>query len=121
MPLCPADAAFSQTLRSALPERLFKSTETRYLQEPRGRYAGKSGVLVLPENTEQVAQVLRIANAAQVGVVPYGGGTGLVGGQIAPEGPAPVILSLERMTAIRAVYPTENVLVAEAGCILANV
>ena len=121
MPLCPADAAFSQTLRSALPERLFKSTEARYLEEPRGRYAGKSGVLVLPENTEQVAQVLRIANAAQVGVVPYGGGTGLVGGQIAPEGPAPVILSLERMTAIRAVYPTENVLVAEAGCILANV
>ncbi len=33
----------------------------------------------------------------------------------------PVILSMERMTAIRAVYPHENVLVAEAGAILANV
>ena len=121
MPLNPADAAFSQKLRSELPERVFKPTEARYLEEPRGRYAGQSGLLVLPETTEQVAQVLRTANAALVGVVPYGGGTGLVGGQVAPQGPTPLILSLERLTAIRAVYPSENVLIAEAGCILANV
>ena len=38
-----------------------------------------------------------------------------------PDGPAPLLISLERMTAIRAVYPTENVLVAEAGAILADV
>jgi FAD/FMN-containing dehydrogenase len=58
-----------------------------------------------------------------VGVVPYGGGTGLVGGQIAPEGEpeTPLILSLERMTQIRAVYPQENVLIADAGAILANI
>ena len=54
-------------------------------------------------------------------MVPYGGGTGLVGGQITPDGPAPLLLSLERMTAIRAVHPSENVLVAEAGAILSDV
>ncbi|KAG1648527.1 putative D-2-hydroxyglutarate dehydrogenase, mitochondrial [Nymphon striatum] len=59
--------------------------------------------------------------AAQVGVVPYGGGTGLVGGQVAPDGPAPLILSLERMNKVRAVHADENVLVAEAGVILADV
>ncbi len=36
-------------------------------------------------------------------------------------GPAPVILSLERMTAMRAVYPEENVLIAEAGAVLETV
>ena len=36
-------------------------------------------------------------------------------------GPQPVILSLDRMRAVRAVYPTENVLVCDAGVILANV
>jgi len=37
------------------------------------------------------------------------------------EGPAPLVLSLERMSTVRAVYPEENVLVAEAGTILADV
>jgi len=58
---------------------------------------------------------------ARVGVIPYGGGTGLVGGQVAENLPAPVIVSLERMTAIRAVDPVENVLVCEAGAVLQNV
>ncbi len=53
--------------------------------------------------------------------MPYGGGTGLVGGQILHQGPAPILLSLERMKAIREVHPRENVLVAEAGAILADV
>ena len=53
--------------------------------------------------------------------MPYGGGTGLVGGQVASGGAAPLILSLDRMTAIRAVLPEENVMIAEAGAILADV
>jgi FAD/FMN-containing dehydrogenase len=65
-----------------------------------------------------VAQIVRACAAARVGIVPWGGGTGLVGGQLMPDGPAPLILSLERMTAIRAVHPSENVLIAEAGATL---
>ena len=38
-----------------------------------------------------------------------------------PEGPTPVILSLDRMTKIHDVYPTENVLICEAGTILVDV
>ena len=38
-----------------------------------------------------------------------------------PDGPAPLILSLERMAAVRAVWPAEDVLVAEAGLTLAAV
>jgi FAD/FMN-containing dehydrogenase len=38
-----------------------------------------------------------------------------------PAGPAPLILSLERMTALRGAYPAENALVVEAGMILADV
>ena len=50
-----------------------------------------------------------------------GGGTGLVGGQVAPDGPAPLIVSMERMSAIRAVYRQESAMIAEAGAILAEV
>ena len=121
MTLNPADTAFTDTLRAQLPDDVLRKPEQRYLEEPRGRYAGQGGVLALPRSTKEVATLIRAAHAARVAVVPYGGGTGLVGGQISSDGPAPLILSLERMNRIRAVLPEENVLVAEAGVILADV
>ncbi|MBK5927489.1 hydroxyacid dehydrogenase [Rhodobaculum claviforme] len=88
---------------------------------PRGRWRADGGVLALPRTVEEVACVVRACADARVGIVPWGGGTGLVGGQIAAPGPAPVILSLERMRAVRAVHPDEGVLIAEAGLTLAEV
>ncbi|MEX3316911.1 FAD-binding oxidoreductase [Sulfitobacter sp. PS-8MA] len=121
MTLNPADTAFADTLRPQLPEDVLRAPAPRYLEEPRGRYAGQGGLLALPRDSAEVATLIRAAHAAQVPVVPYGGGTGLVGGQISSPGPAPLILSLERMNRIRAVLPEENVMVAEAGVILADV
>ena len=121
MRLNAADESFVTGLKSDLPERIFRPSEPRYLEEPRGRWAGQLGVLALPESTEQVACLIRHALASAVPVVPYGGGTGLVGGQIYAGGPAPLVVSLERMSALRAVYPSENVLIAEAGAILADI
>lgn len=121
MHLNPADPAFSAHLSSLLPEGVLRPPEPRYLEEPRGRYRGQAGVLALPQSVEQVATLIRAANSAKVPVVPYGGGTGLVGGQVMPDGPAPLVISLERMAAIRAVHAQENVLIAEAGAILADV
>ncbi|MDK3073288.1 FAD-binding oxidoreductase [Sedimentitalea sp. JM2-8] len=121
MTLNPADDAFAAQLRETLPDDVLRPAEGRYLEEPRGLYHGRSGLLALPRSVEEVSRLVAAAQAARVGVVPFGGGTGLVGGQTLPEGPAPLILSLERMNAIRAVLPSENVLVAEAGAILADV
>lgn len=119
--LNPADDTFRAGLAGALPEAAFRPLEPRYLEEPRGRFRAASGLLVAPASAAEVAAVVRACAAARVGIVPYGGGTGLVGGQILEDGPAPVILSLERMRAIRARHAEENLLVAEAGCILAEV
>lgn len=121
MTLNPADTAFETRLRADLSDDVFRRADDRYLEEPRGRYAGQAALLALPRNVEEVAALIRHADAARVGVVPYGGGTGLVGGQVAPDGPAPLILSLERMNKVRETYPDENVLVAEAGVILADI
>ncbi|MBD3663815.1 FAD-binding oxidoreductase [Sulfitobacter sp. TSTF-M16] len=121
MTLRPADIDFEQRLRADLPEDILRPMEPRYLHEPRGRWQGQSGLLACPRTVEDVAKLIRHADAAKVGVVPYGGGTGLVGGQVVPEGPAPLLLSLERMNQVRAVYPQENVITVEAGTILADV
>ncbi len=119
--LNPADDSFIAQLKQHLPEHLFRPVTPAYLEEPRGRFAGQAGAVIAPQTVEQIAMVVRLCREARVGVVPYGGGTGLVGGQIRSHGPAPVLVSLERMTKVRGLYPTENVLVVEAGAILADV
>ncbi|NRB19650.1 MAG: FAD-binding oxidoreductase [Rhodobacteraceae bacterium] len=121
MDLNSVDADFIAGLEADLPAGILGAADHRYLEEPRGRYRGQAGVLARPQSAVQVSVLLRAANLARVPVVPYGGGTGLVGGQLMGAGPAPMVISMERMNAVRAIYPQENVLVAEAGAILADV
>lgn len=108
-------------LTAALPADRFRRAESRYLEEPRGRYKGQDTLVALPRSVDEVATVVRLCAQHRIGIIPYGGGTGLVGGQIVESGPVPLILSLERMNAVRAVYPDENVAIVEAGVILADV
>lgn len=93
----------------------------QYFQEPRGRHGGTASLILRPQDTAQVAGVLRLCHAARVPVVPYGGGTGLVGGQLRPDPGPTVVLSLERMNRIRDINPLNMALTAEAGCVLADV
>jgi FAD/FMN-containing dehydrogenase len=118
MTYAPATADFARALRADLPEGAFREMEPRYLEEPRGRWAGTGGLLLAPGSTEEVAAIVRACAAAGVPVVPYGGGTGLVGDQVSGDLEAPVILSLERMARVRSVDPVENAMVVEAGVIL---
>ncbi|MEM7295593.1 MAG: FAD-binding oxidoreductase, partial [Pseudomonadota bacterium] len=103
-----------------LPEALFREVTDAYRREPRGRYESSPAEVIAPRDVEEVSAIVRRCAALGVPIVPYGGGTGLVGGQIA-MGAGAVVLSLERMSAIRAVYPQENVMVVEAGAVLNNV
>ncbi|SDK65787.1 FAD-binding oxidoreductase [Paracoccus chinensis] len=115
--LNPAD----DRLIAALPEGVVRPLEPRHLDEPRGYFAGQGGLLAAPRNVEEVAAVVRACAEARVAILPRGGGTGLVAGSVMPEGPAPLVLSLERMTAIRDVWADEDALVAEAGATLQQV
>ncbi len=114
-----ADTAFADELKRA--GIATRPATDHYVTEMRGNYRGLSEVVALPASTEEVAQIVRLCSEARVGLIPFGGGTGLVAGQVAPEGAAPLVLSLERMTAIRAAYPEENTLIAEAGATLADI
>jgi FAD/FMN-containing dehydrogenase len=121
--LNPADPAFVAHLATLLPQGTLRAPAPQDLAEPRGRWAGMAGAVARPACTEEVAQIVRACAAARVGIVPVSGGTGLVGGQIMPQGsgPAPLLLSLERMCALRGAYPFENCIEVEAGMILADV
>ncbi|MCB1388657.1 MAG: FAD-binding oxidoreductase [Rhodobacteraceae bacterium] len=119
--LNPCDSAFLSGLAAQLPPATLRPADARYLSEPRGRYRGQAGAVACPASVDEVAAILRAANAARVAIVPYGGGTGLVGGQLMPAGPLPLVLSLERMNRVRTLDPVGSTMVAEAGCILADV
>lgn len=121
MSLNPVTPDFIATLEAQLPKGTIRAVTDAYTQDPRGRVTGQGGVLALPSNVSEVSTIVKAANHACVGIVPFGGGTGLVLGQVAPDGPAPIVLSLERMNAIRAVRPEENTIIAEAGAIIGHV
>jgi FAD/FMN-containing dehydrogenase len=89
-----------------------------YLQEWRGVVTGTTPVMVMPANTQEAADAVRLCAEAGVAITPQGGNTGLVCGQI-PDGE--VLLSLKRMNAIRAVDAANDSLIAEAGAVLTAV
>jgi FAD/FMN-containing dehydrogenase len=90
-----------------------------HLEEWRSKYKGHSPLLLKPATTAQVSAILTVCNDTNTAVVPQGGNTGLVGGQIPFDGE--VILSLARMNNVRAVDRDAHTLTVEAGVILTNV
>lgn len=90
-----------------------------HLKEWRGKYHGRSDLLLKPANTDEVSAALAICNEARIAVVPHGGNTGLVGGQIPFNGE--ILFSLKRMNRIRDVSEDNMSLVAEAGAVLDDV
>ncbi|NKX43689.1 FAD-binding oxidoreductase [Roseicyclus persicicus] len=108
-------------LAALLPPAALREAGPAYLEEPRGRWQGKALAVVAPGSVAEVAAVLRLCNETGTGVIPYGGGTGLVGGQLAEDGAPPVILSLERMRAVRSFDAEAGTMVVEAGAVLADI
>jgi len=92
-----------------------------HLTEQRGRFRGATPIMVSPNSTEQVSDILARCSAAGVGVVPQGGNTGLCGGAIPDQSGQQILLSLSRLDKIRSIDAQDFSMVAEAGCILSNI
>ena len=90
------------------------------LVEPRGLYHGRALALVRPGAAKEVAGVAALCNDARIGIVPQGGNTGLVGGQTPDLSGEEIILSTQRLRAIREVDLDGDVMICEAGVTLAE-
>ena len=90
--------------------------QEKYLVESRNLYRGTSPLILRPGSVKEVADILRLANDTGTPIVPQGGNTGLVGGQI-PRG-GEIVLSLTRLDRIREVDATSNAMTCEAGVVL---
>ena len=77
------------------------------------------GVIVLPQNTEEVSQVVKLAAAERLPVVARGMGSGLAAGSIPmPEGS--LVISLTRMNRILEIDTQNATVLTEAGVITAT-
>jgi len=92
-----------------------------FMIEQRDIYLGASPLVLRPANAGEVSSILKLANETGTAIVPQGGNTGLVGGQIPDKSGHQVMLSLGRLNTIRDVDPVGNTLVAEAGTILQSI
>jgi FAD/FMN-containing dehydrogenase len=90
-----------------------------YLVEWRDRWPGQSRLILRPKSTQELAGLCRLAYETGTALVPQGGNTGLVGGQMPMAGE--FVLSLSRMNAIRRVDLLSDSLIVEAGTSLAAV
>jgi FAD/FMN-containing dehydrogenase len=86
----------------------------------RKRAKGKALCVVRPGHTHEVAAVVKACAQAGVSIVPQGGNTGLVVGSIPDESGTQVLLSLQRMHAVRALDAQNLTITVEAGCVLQN-
>jgi FAD/FMN-containing dehydrogenase len=87
-----------------------------YVVEMRDMFQGRTPMVLRPDSVAQVAQILKLASETGTAIVPQGGNTGLVGGQMPLHNE--IVLSLNRLDRIREVDPTSNTITCEAGVTL---
>ncbi len=92
---------------------------TPFLREQRDLYRGKAAMVLKPANTEEVSKILALADKTKTAIVPQGGNTGLVGGQM-PFDKNAIIVSTARMNKIREVDASANTMTVASGVILQN-
>jgi FAD/FMN-containing dehydrogenase len=89
-----------------------------FLNEPRDMFHGRALCIVRPASTAEVAAVLRLCHETGTAIVPQGGNTGLVGGQVPDESGRAIVLSLTRMDRVREIDLAANAMIVEAGVTL---
>lgn len=89
-----------------------------YLKEWRDLFRGKAQAIVRPGSTAEVAELVKLAAETGTRLVPQGGNTGLVGGQIPIAQGEEIVLSLQRLDKVRAVDTDGDTMIVEAGVTL---
>lgn len=101
------------------PYALFQEEDKRkFLVEWRDKYIGTSPLVLLPCSVEEVSAIVKLAAETKTALVPQGGNTGLVGGQIPDHQNRQIVVSLNRMNKVRSITSLSNSMVVEAGVTL---
>ena len=89
-----------------------------YCRSFRDGWEGHVPLVLRPQTTAQVADIVRVCAEAGVGIVPQGGNTGLTGAGQPQADMSEVLLSTSRLNRIRAIDPVNDTITVEAGVVL---
>ncbi len=92
-----------------------------FVSEPRGLFTGTTRLVLKPSTAAEVSAIMALATETFTPVVPQGGNTGHVGGQVPDQSGTAVVLSLSRMNAIRELDQDGATMTVEAGAVLQTV
>lgn len=79
------------------------------------KLGSRPSAVAWPESDEDVAKVIRVARAHRVPLVPYGAGSGVVGGATSPQGG--IVLDMKRMSRVISLDRESWLVTVEAGII----
>lgn len=97
------------------------AAQAPYLTEWRGRWTGATPLVLRPGSTDEVAAIVRLACETGTKLVPQGGNTGLVGGQIPDPGGTEILVSLTRLRGLARHDGADGAVIAGAGVTLREV
>jgi len=124
----PASASPTDPCLSALSETLGadlfvqdEDARAACLRDMTGNWPSGAQAVARPRSTAEVGRLVQAAAAQGIAIVPQGGNTGLVGGCAVPAETPALLLSTRRLRSIRAIDLHAPAVIAEAGCILAEV
>lgn len=92
-----------------------------YLREWRDKYEGVSPLVLCPGTVEEVSEIVKLAGETNTAIVPQGGNTGLVGGQIPDRSNKQIVVSLRRLRGEPSVNLADGSMVVGAGMTLQEV
>ncbi len=118
-------STFLTRLRNLIGEKHVRIGEDAraFHTDERNRYHHPPLAVVLPENTEQISQIVRLCavHSPKIALIAQGGNTGLVGGCAVLEYTPSIILNLTRLNHIIAIDPQNHTITVQAGVTLAQV
>ncbi len=97
------------------------SDKEKYLTDWAGANTGAAAAVVRPASTGEVSGVLKWANETKTPVFPQGGNTATSGGGVPDGAGNSIVLSLERMKAVRETSGSARTITVEAGVVLQEI
>lgn len=111
-------STFLDQLNNALPDLTIKTDKDsldNWGKDWTKHFDPNASAILFPKSTEEVAQIVRLANEYKIHLVPSGGRTGLSAGAVAAFGE--VVVSFDKMNAIGTFYEADRMVEVEAGVV----
>lgn len=91
-----------------------------HIIEPRGKFYGNTPIVLYPDRTEMVSEIIKYCAEHNIKIVPQGGNTGLVGGSVPGLDGNEILVSLKRMNRVREKDALNHTITLESGVILSD-